>query len=123
MAKCRRCDGCGKIANDSEGTPWSFWEALPPGSDMAVKMGVVKPIECPDCRGTGDHPNPLEPVASTGKVLPFLLDGHLARVKDLDQDLADRLRLDIEAVLTTHEAQVERVMEAHQENLQRAVDA
>jgi hypothetical protein len=47
--KCMRCDGCGKIADSDEGEPWTAWEDLPPGSDIAVKMGIVKPIPCPDC--------------------------------------------------------------------------
>ncbi len=51
--KCDRCDGCGKIASDDEGSPWSAWLALPPGSDLAVRLGVVRPIDCPDCGGAG----------------------------------------------------------------------
>jgi len=50
---CPRCDGCGRIANDVDGTPWSFWEALPPGSDGAVRAGIVQPVTCPDCGGKG----------------------------------------------------------------------
>lgn len=51
--KCRRCDGCGQIANSEEGEPWTAWSHLPPGSDIAVRMGFVKPIPCPACGGTG----------------------------------------------------------------------
>lgn len=51
--RCDRCMGCGKIADSDDGEPWSDWEALPPGSDAAVKLGLVKPIPCPDCGGTG----------------------------------------------------------------------
>lgn len=50
---CSRCDGCGKIANDEEGTPWIAWQSLPPGSDMAVRLGQVVPLECPKCGGSG----------------------------------------------------------------------
>lgn len=49
--KCRRCDGCGKIANSENGEPWTQWASLPPGSDLAVRMGIVAPIPCPDCCG------------------------------------------------------------------------
>ena len=52
--KCQRCDGCGKIANDEDGTPWTFWEKLPLQSAGAAVMGMVRPIDCPDCKGTGD---------------------------------------------------------------------
>lgn len=50
---CGRCDGCGKIADSDEGEPWSMWEALPAQAKAAVVLGIVKPIECPDCGGTG----------------------------------------------------------------------
>lgn len=57
---CLRCWGEGRIANSDEGEPWSTWEALPPGSDLAVRMGFVRPIDCPECGGTGIKP-PAEP--------------------------------------------------------------
>ena len=47
--ECRRCEGCGQIANSDEGEPWTAWASLPPGSDLAVQLGMVKPIPCPDC--------------------------------------------------------------------------
>lgn len=50
---CRKCGGCGRIANDEDGSPWSDWEALPPGADAAVRMGIVVPVTCPACAGTG----------------------------------------------------------------------
>lgn len=51
-AKCERCDGCGQIADSDDGEPWTDWTSLPPPSDLAVRMGIVKPIPCPDCSGT-----------------------------------------------------------------------
>jgi len=51
--KCPRCDGCGKIADDEEGLPWSAWLSIPLQSSMAVLWGLVKPLQCPDCKGTG----------------------------------------------------------------------
>lgn len=51
--KCARCEGCGKIANDDDGSPWTAWESLPPGSDLAVRAGIVRPIQCPGCEGRG----------------------------------------------------------------------
>ena len=52
--KCDRCDGCGKIANDKYGTPWKYWAELPAQSAVAVKMGIVKPVTCPECKGEGE---------------------------------------------------------------------
>lgn len=51
--ECSKCAGCGRIANDEEGTPWKYWEELPIKSAAAVIMGIVKPLTCPDCKGTG----------------------------------------------------------------------
>lgn len=53
MPACPRCDGCGKLANDDEGTPWSRWLDLPLKSSIAVQMGLVRPVVCPVCGGTG----------------------------------------------------------------------
>ncbi len=51
--KCRKCDGCGKVATDDDGTPWTFWANLPPGADLAVQLGLVRPVACPVCGGAG----------------------------------------------------------------------
>lgn len=51
---CARCRGCGKIANSEEGEPWSDWDSLPAGADLAVRMGIVRPITCPSCHGSGE---------------------------------------------------------------------
>lgn len=53
QVQCPRCRGCGKIADCGDGEPWTVWEELPPGSDLAVQAGIVKPITCPDCDGKG----------------------------------------------------------------------
>ena len=52
-AKCERCEGCGEIADDDEGTPWSYWKSLPLMSAGAVLAGIVKPLPCPECSGSG----------------------------------------------------------------------
>lgn len=52
--ECTRCDGCGRLADSDDREPWSFWESLPWPSNMAVVMGLVKPIQCPDCNGRGE---------------------------------------------------------------------
>lgn len=53
IPKCKRCDGCGKIASGEEGAPWSRWMELPLKNSLAVVAGVVKPITCPNCDGSG----------------------------------------------------------------------
>lgn len=52
-APCQRCSGEGQIANTEDGEAWSSWASLPPGSDLAVQLGLVQPIPCPACTGTG----------------------------------------------------------------------
>lgn len=47
--ECSRCDGCGEIADSEDGEPWTHWMDLPPGSNLAVVAGIVKPIPCPEC--------------------------------------------------------------------------
>lgn len=59
---CPRCLGCGRIANTPEGEPWSQWEHLPPGSNLAVATGLVAPIACPTCWGRG-HVAPAAPLS------------------------------------------------------------
>lgn len=49
---CTRCEGSGAIANTDEGEPWSAWASLPPGADLAVRSGLVRPIPCPACSGS-----------------------------------------------------------------------
>lgn len=53
MDVCTRCEGCGKIANDEEGSAWTHWENLPEESKLAIKLGLIYPIACPACGGTG----------------------------------------------------------------------
>ena len=55
---CDKCDGCGKIANSEDGEPWTAWQSLPPGSDVAVKLGLIWPILCPSCGGSGKAKQP-----------------------------------------------------------------
>lgn len=50
---CPKCMGEGKVADSTDQEPWSYWAKLPPGSDVAVKLGIVKPIDCPQCGGKG----------------------------------------------------------------------
>lgn len=51
--KCPRCYGCGQLADSDDQEPWSVWMDLPFRSSAAVIMGLVNPIPCPKCGGTG----------------------------------------------------------------------
>lgn len=53
---CYRCLGCGQLANSDDQEPWSAWADLPPGSDVAVRLGLVQPVDCYECKGTGTRP-------------------------------------------------------------------
>lgn len=50
---CSKCRGCGQIADDDDGTPWTFWAELKFPENMSIVAGLVKPIPCPSCKGTG----------------------------------------------------------------------
>lgn len=58
LLRCNRCMGCGKIASGEEGAPWVVWLDLPLRSALAVIAGIVHPIDCPDCKGTGKAAQP-----------------------------------------------------------------
>jgi len=47
--KCHQCDGEGFTGSDDEHAPWSFWASLPPGSDFAVRLGLVTKVPCSAC--------------------------------------------------------------------------
>lgn len=53
MSDCSKCAGCGKVANDDDQTPWKYWDDMPEESKMAIRMGIVKPVTCPKCGGSG----------------------------------------------------------------------
>lgn len=55
--KCPRCLGWKRIANDEDGGSWKYWAELPAQSALAVQMGLVKPIICPACNGSGRKTN------------------------------------------------------------------
>jgi RecJ-like exonuclease len=57
--KCQHCEGCGKVADTDEREPWTAWTSVPLHSSIAVVMGMVKPIPCEYCKGTGVDPIPV----------------------------------------------------------------
>ena len=59
MAKCLRCDGCGQTDNNDdweERESWTAWEQLPPSSKLFVTLGLVFPVPCYICEGSGVVP-------------------------------------------------------------------
>lgn len=58
---CTRCDGCKQVVdttdhdppNPNGGDPWWQWAALKYPSNFGVVMGIVKPMTCPMCNGSG----------------------------------------------------------------------
>lgn len=57
---CQKCLGWKHIANDDEQSSWKHWAELPPPSNLAVQLGLVFPIDCPRCQGTGKEPSAAE---------------------------------------------------------------
>jgi len=53
MSECMRCAGCGQIADDEDGRPWTYHTGKPQAAQMAIWRGWISPIPCPDCGGTG----------------------------------------------------------------------
>lgn len=52
---CKKCLGWKRVASES-GESWKYWEELPTLSRIAVDMGLVRPMVCPRCNGTGIEP-------------------------------------------------------------------
>lgn len=51
---CETCEGSGRVVVTDDGAePWPRWERLPPGSDLAIRTGLLKPQICPTCEGRG----------------------------------------------------------------------
>lgn len=74
---CTRCDGCGRIADSEDGEPWTDWSSLPPGADLAVRAGIVKPIPCEECGGTGKAAAQAIKRGPAAPTLPPLRDDEL----------------------------------------------
>lgn len=52
---CGQCLGWKRV-DDGEKQSWKYWEELPAQSRIAITMGLVKPITCPRCSGSGIEP-------------------------------------------------------------------
>ena len=124
MSDCQNCDGCGKIANDEDGTPWTVWESLPLKSSAAVLMGLIRPIPCPVCDGTGltgGHKQPAAQENAMRELTPERLE-QLRRLGEWDAGLrVHPTRGHIDELLGHIEAQDRRIAEL--ERLAAAVRA
>jgi DnaJ-class molecular chaperone len=54
---CQQCLGWKRVANSDNQESWKYWAELPSQSAIAIQMGLVKPVECPRCHGTGVEPS------------------------------------------------------------------
>lgn len=50
---CPRCEGCSQLADTDDREPWTYWTSLPTESQLAIHLGLVRPIPCDTCEGTG----------------------------------------------------------------------
>lgn len=55
--RCQKCLGWKRVADSDDQESWKYWAELPAQAAIAVQLGIVKPIECPRCNGTGAEPN------------------------------------------------------------------
>ena len=51
---CDSCAGCGYVTDGESPEPFKYWLELPVQSAIALQMGLVKPVECFACKGTGN---------------------------------------------------------------------
>ena len=52
LPACRYCNDEKLVANTAMQEPWSYWQLLPGQAAMAVAMGLVKAVPCPQCGGS-----------------------------------------------------------------------
>jgi hypothetical protein len=52
---CKQCLGWKRVDN-GQGASWKEWLDLPTPSRIAVDAGIIKPVVCPRCGGTGKEP-------------------------------------------------------------------
>ncbi len=54
---CTQCLGWKRVDDGDDAGSWKYWEELPYNSAVAIRLGLVKPIECPRCHGSGVEPS------------------------------------------------------------------
>jgi hypothetical protein len=50
---CELCLGWKRVDDGEEPVSWKAWAEIPPPHNIAVQLGLVRPVECPRCEGTG----------------------------------------------------------------------
>lgn len=115
--RCMTCDGCGKVANDEDQTPWSYWEDHLRAAATAVRAGLVRPIPCPACSSSAELVQcPLcewsterapenAPVAMGGLAAIFGISGSTLASMHADQDQA-RVEQKLNVHLRSHGPEV-----------------
>lgn len=56
---CTQCLGWKRVSDGAK-LSWKYWAEMPAPSNFAVQAGLVKPITCPHCKGTGVEPQEEE---------------------------------------------------------------
>lgn len=84
---CEKCLGWKRVANDDDQSSWKHWAELPPPSNLSVVLGLVYPVECPACHGSGRTAPAItdDQVKTAIAVLRAYVDG------SLQTDLCDEL--------------------------------
>jgi len=91
---CQQCLGWKRVANDDERSSWKHWAELPAPENIAVRLGLVYPVECPRCQGSGRE--------RADEAQAFDLQG--AAIKRLETENAE-LRAEIERLLALSAAE------------------
>lgn len=51
ITQCQACEDSGLVADTQDREPWPAWQKLPAEAQFAVRVGLVRPIPCPECLG------------------------------------------------------------------------
>ena len=83
---CTRCLGWKRIATSADGESWKEWAELPQHAATAVLMGLVRPIVCPRCDGTGQEPGACAVAVAAARALADAARALVAWYFDRDPD-------------------------------------
>jgi cell pole-organizing protein PopZ len=80
---CILCLGWKRVADSDDGESWKYWAELPAPSNIAVSLGLVSPVECPRCKGSG-----AEPIVSSESGIRAQLNGAQSALRDALAEIA-----------------------------------